>query len=141
MRVGIFSWESLYSVKIGGIAPHVSELSEALVKRGHEVHIFTRRGDFDVYDIINGVHYHRVAIENLGNIVFQMDKMCDALFESFERAQNEMKKLAYEGYNRIDAEFGWDSIASKPDDVYNEALKRYNASDLQSSSSRRRPES
>ena len=65
MRVGIFSWESLYSVKIGGIAPHVSELSEALVKRGHEVHIFTRRGDFDVYDIINGVHYHRVAIENL----------------------------------------------------------------------------
>jgi len=42
MRVGIFSWESLYSIKIGGIAPHVSELSEALVKRGHEVHIFTK---------------------------------------------------------------------------------------------------
>ena len=54
---------------------------------------------------------------------------------------DEMKKLAYEGYNRIDAEFGWDSIASKTEDVYNEALKRYNASDLQSSSSRRRPES
>lgn len=115
MRVGIFSWESLYSVKIGGIAPHVSELSEALVKRGHEVHIFTRRGDFDVYDIINGVHYHRVAIENLGNIVFQMDKMCDALFESFERAQKIFGKFdiihghdwhPVKALNRIKSDYG-----------------------------------
>ncbi len=115
MRVGIFSWESLYSIKIGGIAPHVSELSEALVKRGHEVHIFTRRGDFDVYDIINGVHYHRVAIENLGNIVFQMDKMCDALVESFERAQKIFGKFdiihghdwhPVKALNRIKSDYG-----------------------------------
>ena len=115
MRVGIFSWESLYSIKIGGIAPHVSELSEALVKRGHEVHIFTRRGDFDVYDIINGVHYHRVAIENLGNIVFQMDKMCDALVESFERAQKIFGKFdiihghdwhPVQALNRIKSDYG-----------------------------------
>jgi len=56
MRVGIFSWESLYSIKIGGMASYVSKLSEALVKRGHEVHIFTQRGDFDAYDIINEGH-------------------------------------------------------------------------------------
>ena len=47
MRIAMLSWESLYSVKVGGIAPHVSELSEHLARRGHEVHIFTRRGDFD----------------------------------------------------------------------------------------------
>ena len=41
MRIGMFSWESLYSVKVGGIAPHVSELSEALARRGHEVHVIT----------------------------------------------------------------------------------------------------
>jgi len=28
----MFSWESLYSIKVGGVAPHVSELSEALAK-------------------------------------------------------------------------------------------------------------
>jgi len=31
LRIGMFAWESLYSVKVEGIAPHVSELSEALV--------------------------------------------------------------------------------------------------------------
>ena len=50
MRIGMFSWESLYSIKVGGIAPHVSELSEALAKRSHEIHVFTRRGDFDSYE-------------------------------------------------------------------------------------------
>jgi hypothetical protein len=47
MRIGMSSWESLYSIKVGGIAPHVSELSEALARRGHGVHVLTRRGDFD----------------------------------------------------------------------------------------------
>jgi hypothetical protein len=30
IRIGIFSWESLYSIRVGGISPHVSELSEVL---------------------------------------------------------------------------------------------------------------
>ncbi len=55
MRIGLFSWESLYSIKVGGVAPHVSELSEALAREGHEMHVFTRRGDFDQYDCINEV--------------------------------------------------------------------------------------
>lgn len=87
MRIGMFSWESLYSIKVGGIAPHVSELSEELARIGHEVHIFTRRGDFDSYDRINGVHYQRVDFDSTGNIVSQMDKMCLALFERFEIVQ------------------------------------------------------
>ncbi|VVB69720.1 D-inositol-3-phosphate glycosyltransferase [uncultured archaeon] len=87
MRVGIFSRESLYSIKIGGIAPHVSELSEALAKRIHEVHIFTCRGDFDAYDIINGVHYHRVDFDKSGSLIEQMDRMSSAMYERFLKAQ------------------------------------------------------
>ncbi len=57
MRIGMFSWESLYSARVGGIAPHVSEFYEALAERGHEVHVSSRRGNFDAYDKINEVHY------------------------------------------------------------------------------------
>jgi len=66
IRIGMFSWESLYSIRTGGISPHVSELSEALAAEGHEVHLFTRRCD-DNDEIINDVNYHRVACdENVG---------------------------------------------------------------------------
>ena len=87
MRIGMFSWESLYSVKVGGIAPHVSELSEALARRGHEVHVLTRRGEFDSYDKINGVHYQRVEFDSFGDIVYQMNKMSVAMYDRFEAVQ------------------------------------------------------
>ena len=115
MRIGMFSWESLYSMKVGGIAPHVSELSEELARIGHEVHIFTRRGEFDSYDRINGVHYQRVDSEGAGDIVSQMDKMCEALFERFERVQKIFGKFdiihghdwhPVPALNRIKADYG-----------------------------------
>jgi len=87
MRIGMFSWESLYSIKVGGVAPHVSELSEALAKRGHEVHVFTRRGDFESYDRINGVHYQREDVDASGDILAQMNRMCDALYDRFTAVQ------------------------------------------------------
>ena len=43
MRIAMFSWESLHSITVGGVAPHVTELAAALQRRGHEVHVFTRR--------------------------------------------------------------------------------------------------
>lgn len=87
MRIGMFSWESLYSIKVGGIAPHVSELSEALAKRCHEVHVFTRRGDFDAYDRINEVHYQRADFDKSESIIEEMDKMSVAMFERFLKTQ------------------------------------------------------
>ena len=87
MRIGMFSWESLYSVKVGGIAPHVSELSEALARRGHEVHVLTRRGEFDSYDKINGVHYQRVDYDGSGGVVDQMDKMSSVMYDRFLAVQ------------------------------------------------------
>ena len=82
IRIGMFSWESLYSIRVGGISPHVSELSEALAAKGHEVHLFTRgRGIND--ELINGVHYHRVACDQNGGVVEQMNRMCDSMYCRF----------------------------------------------------------
>jgi glycosyltransferase involved in cell wall biosynthesis len=36
----------------------------------------------------------------------------------------EMKKLAWAGYNRINSEFSWDRIAKKTEDVIEEALEQ-----------------
>ncbi|WP_406657790.1 glycosyltransferase family 4 protein [Methanolobus sp. ZRKC2] len=83
LRIAMFSWESLYSVKVGGLAPHVSELAEALAARGDEVHIFTRNQDMPSYEIVNGAHYHRVNHSLDGGIVQQMDSMCDAMYAAF----------------------------------------------------------
>ena len=82
IRIGIFSWESLYSIRVGGIAPHVSELSEALAAEGQEVHLFTRgRGNND--EVINGVYYHIVDCDQNGGIVEQMNRMCDNIYIRF----------------------------------------------------------
>jgi len=82
IRIGMFTWESLYSIRVGGISPHVSELSDALAAKGHEVHLFTRdREDKD--EIINGVHYHKIACDQNGGIVEQMNRMCDAMYCRF----------------------------------------------------------
>ncbi len=82
IRIGMFTWESLYSIRVGGISPHVSELSDALAAEGHEIHLFTRaREDND--EIINGVHYHRIACEQTGGIVEQMNRMCDGMYCRF----------------------------------------------------------
>jgi glycosyltransferase involved in cell wall biosynthesis len=87
MHIAMLSWESLYSVRVGGIAPHVTELSEALSKRGHEVHIITRRGNFHSYDIINGVHYQRVDANGPGDLLAMMRSMNLAMLDRFDAVQ------------------------------------------------------
>jgi glycosyltransferase involved in cell wall biosynthesis len=82
IRIGMFSWESLHSIRVGGVSPHVSELSEALAAEGHEVHLFTRSHE-DNDEIINGVHYHGVACDQYAGIVEQMNRMCDSMYCRF----------------------------------------------------------
>ena len=83
LRIGMFAWESLHSIRVGGVAPHVSELSESLAKAGHEVHVFTRIGGCSSYDEINGVHYQRVSHDEGGMITNQMEHMCNAMYDRF----------------------------------------------------------
>ena len=84
MRVAMFSWETLHSIPVGGISVHVTELAAGLERRGHEVHVFTRRGhDQSDYDCIDGVHYHRCGFQLDSNLVNEINNMCAAFVDSF----------------------------------------------------------
>jgi glycosyltransferase involved in cell wall biosynthesis len=84
MRVAVFSWESLHSIAHGGLGVYVTELAAGLERRGHDIHVFTRRGPGQgSYDRIDGVHYHRVDHGISNNFVETMDWMCKALVHRF----------------------------------------------------------
>lgn len=85
MRIAMFSWESLHSIFMGGLGVHATELSAGLERRGHEVHLITRRkAEQNAYDLIDGVHYHRIDHEIVGDdFVATMDKMCLAMAKKF----------------------------------------------------------
>jgi glycosyltransferase involved in cell wall biosynthesis len=107
MRIAMFTWESLYSVAVGGVAPHVSELAAALDRRGHEVHVFARLGEGQTtYDVIHGVHYHRCPIELHPDFITEMNNMGNSFV--YFMAQTE----AYQGA-RFDIVHGHDWLCAK----------------------------
>jgi len=78
----MLSWETLHSVAVGGVSGHVTELSAALERRGHEVHVFTRMGPGQKYhDWIDGVHYHRCPYPPHHELVDDINNMCRAFVE------------------------------------------------------------
>lgn len=85
MRIAIFSWESVHSVWVGGVAVHVSELACSLERKGHEVHVFTRMGrhDHPTYECIHGVHYHRCPFSPSNDFIEEINNMCRAFVNSF----------------------------------------------------------
>jgi len=79
MRIALFAWESLHSIRVGGVGVHVSALAAALQRRGHEVHVFTRMGTGQSsYDAVDGVHYHRCPFPLSPNFVDEINNMCRA---------------------------------------------------------------
>jgi glycosyltransferase involved in cell wall biosynthesis len=85
MRIALFSWESIHSIHVGGIAFHVTELACALERKGHEVHIFTRMGrpDHAQYECIHGVHYHRCPFATNTDFIEEINNMCRAFVHVF----------------------------------------------------------
>jgi glycosyltransferase involved in cell wall biosynthesis len=82
MRIAILSWETLHSVAVGGVAVHVSELAAALARKGHQVHVFTRRmHDQRGHDCIDGVHYHRCVYLPHNDFVDDVNNMCRAFVD------------------------------------------------------------
>lgn len=80
MRIGMFSWESLHSIAVGGVAAHVSELAEALARRGHSIHIFTRRAaNQERHATVEGVEYHRCDFDLHSDFVVEINNMCNSL--------------------------------------------------------------
>ena len=105
MRIGIFSWETLHSHSVGGIAAHMTELAAALERRGHEVHVFTRPGyGSGGVSRIDGVWYLPESVGwGLGT-----------LFTHFERA----RWMGANGRRAAETTFSWDSIAEKAERCY-----------------------
>lgn len=84
MRVALFSWETLHSVSVGGVAVHVTELAAGLERRKHDVHVFTRQGHGQPkYECIHGVHYHRCSFALNPNFVDEVNNMCRSFTSEF----------------------------------------------------------
>jgi glycosyltransferase involved in cell wall biosynthesis len=89
VKIAFFAWESLHTVTVGAVATHVTELAAALERRGHDVHVFARIGEGQrTYDVIDGVHYHRVPISLNPDFVTEMSEMGNALYEHLVEAEN-----------------------------------------------------
>lgn len=79
-RAALFAWESLHSVAVGGVAPHLTELAAGLERRGHEVHVYVRSGAGQApYELIDGVHVHRVSFDLSSDFVQEITNMCNAM--------------------------------------------------------------
>jgi glycosyltransferase involved in cell wall biosynthesis len=84
MRIAMFSWETLHSSAVGGVATHVSELAAALARRGHELHVFTRPGQgLGSVQRVGNVWYHYCPHELNPSFVDEIVAMCRSLVWHF----------------------------------------------------------
>lgn len=89
MRIAMFSWETLHSSPIGGVAAHVTELAAALERRGHEVHVFTRPGyGSGGISRIDGVWYHYCPHDLRRDLVDEVQEMCRSFVWHFLRTED-----------------------------------------------------
>ncbi|MBF0478575.1 MAG: glycosyltransferase family 4 protein [Candidatus Omnitrophica bacterium] len=92
LRVALLSWETLHSISVGGVANHVTELACALERKGHEVHVYTRMaypGHLQ-YQLIDGVHYHRVPYGPHSDFIEDINNMCRAFVGSVFHTEDYM---------------------------------------------------
>jgi glycosyltransferase involved in cell wall biosynthesis len=89
MRIAMFSWESLHSIAVGGVAAHVTELSAALQRKGHEVHVFTRPG-YGTSSIgpRDGVWYHYCGFDLCRDFVDEIMNQCRSFVYHFFQTED-----------------------------------------------------
>lgn len=92
MRIAMLAWESLYSISVGGVGRHVTELACALERKGNEVHVFTRMGrsDHSQYERIHGVHYHRIPFNCHHDFVDEINEMCRSFVNTLWQVEDYM---------------------------------------------------
>ena len=89
MRIAMFSWETLHSQAVGGIAAHVTELAAALQRRGHELHVFTRPGyGSGGAHQIDGVWYHYCPFSLSRVFVEEVEEMCRSFVWHFFQTED-----------------------------------------------------
>jgi glycosyltransferase involved in cell wall biosynthesis len=89
MRIAMFSWETLHSIALGGVAAHVTELAAALQRKGHEVHVFTRPG-YGTGGVrqVDGVWHHWCPHRLAANLVDEVQEMCRSFVWHFFQAED-----------------------------------------------------
>ncbi|MEM2124690.1 MAG: glycosyltransferase family 4 protein [Methanolinea sp.] len=100
LRVAYFCWESLHSVRVGGLAPAVTHLAETIA-RHHEVHYFTRGPGPD--RTIDGVHYHFAQPEGHDLISYCRDMSAKALSRFREADSPPFDLVHFHDWHFIDA--------------------------------------
>ncbi len=89
MRIAMFSWETLHSQAVGGIAAHVTELAAALQRRGHESHVFTRPGyGSGGTQQIDGVWYHYCPFSLRRVFEEEVQEMCRSFVWHFFQTED-----------------------------------------------------
>ncbi len=89
MKIAMFSWETLHSICVGGIAPVVTELAAALERKGHEIHVFTRMGHGQQwYELVEGVRYHRCPHRVSPDFFEEVNDMCRSFVHHFFETEN-----------------------------------------------------
>ena len=84
MRIAFFSWETLHSIPVGGVAAVVSHLAEALADLGHEIHVFTRlSAGQPEHEEINGFTEHRCISPGCEDFIEYMDHVGDAMVSCY----------------------------------------------------------
>jgi glycosyltransferase involved in cell wall biosynthesis len=94
MRIAMFSWETLHSTPVGGVATHVTELGAALQRRGHDVHVFTRPGyGTGGVSRIDGVWYHYCPHKLIPNFVDEVQDMCRSFVWHFFQTEDHIGRF------------------------------------------------
>jgi glycosyltransferase involved in cell wall biosynthesis len=79
MKILVLTWEFPPRI-VGGIARHVAELYPELVKLGHQVHLVTVEfGNAPMYEIVEGVHIHRVPVAPAKDFFHWVANMNDSM--------------------------------------------------------------
>src|SRR5437762_12623547 len=77
MKIAMFAWETVHGQAVGGVGEHVTQLSLALQRRGHEVHVFTRPGyGAGGVSQIDCVWYHFCPHNLRRDLVAESGEMC-----------------------------------------------------------------
>eukprot|EP00921_Rhytidocystis_pertsovi_P025088 GHVQ01040468.1.p1 GENE.GHVQ01040468.1~~GHVQ01040468.1.p1 ORF type:complete len:1022 (-),score=152.14 GHVQ01040468.1:1478-4543(-) len=91
LKIAMFSWESLHTHAVGGVAPHVTELAAGLNRLGHEIHVFVRAiKSANSYAVHYGVHYHECTFNLNSDFVAEMENMCHSFVSSMKSTESMM---------------------------------------------------
>lgn len=95
MRILMLSWEFPPRV-VGGLARHVDELSAALVRAGHDVHVVTADSpDAPAFEIFKGIKVYRVKSKRPTHLNF-IDEIMQLNFGLLEYAIDLMRKEKFD---------------------------------------------